>query len=71
MASERNSTASAAQPAASVGSADPRAACGERNFLSMMVCVDRMCRKAEFAQHAECVRLREIREQHDRNRDGL
>jgi serine/threonine protein kinase len=68
---QRNASASAAQPAASVGSADPRAACGERNFLSMMVCVDRMCRKPEFAQHAECVRLREIREQHDRNRDGL
>jgi non-specific serine/threonine protein kinase len=32
-----------------------RASCGERNFFSMQFCLDRQCRKAEFARDPECV----------------
>ena len=32
-----------------------RASCGERNFFSMQFCLDRQCRKAEFARDPECI----------------
>jgi hypothetical protein len=38
---------------------DPRARCGERSFLSMLVCIKRQCTEPAVAAHAECVRLRE------------
>jgi serine/threonine protein kinase len=38
---------------------DPRARCGERNFLSMLVCIKRECTDPAVSAHAECVRLRE------------
>jgi len=39
--------------------ADPRARCGERNFLSMLVCLKRECQNAAVSAHPECVKLRE------------
>jgi len=50
------------------GTADPKAACGSRMFIALMMCVDRKCREPAHAQHPECVRLREIREQRERDR---
>jgi serine/threonine protein kinase len=47
---------------------DPQAACEGRRFLALMLCVDRKCAEPAYAQHPECVRLREIREQRDHNR---
>jgi hypothetical protein len=38
---------------------NPRARCGERNFLSMLVCLKRECEDPAVSAHAECVRLRE------------
>lgn len=49
------------------GAADPKAACGSRVFIALTMCVDRKCREPAHAQHPECVRLREIREQRERN----
>lgn len=48
------------------GAADPKAACGSRVFIALTMCVDRKCREPAHAQHPECVRLREIREQRER-----
>ncbi|RZT97768.1 serine/threonine protein kinase [Rivibacter subsaxonicus] len=42
-----------------------RAACGERNFFSMQFCLDRQCRKPEFARDPECVER--LRQQADRS----
>jgi serine/threonine protein kinase len=38
---------------------DPRARCGQRNFLSMLVCLKRECSDPAVSAHAECVKLRE------------
>ncbi len=38
---------------------DPRARCGERNFLSMLVCLKRECADPAVSAHAECLKLRE------------
>ncbi|MES2959474.1 MAG: serine/threonine-protein kinase [Pseudomonadota bacterium] len=48
--------AAAALPAAALG---PRARCGERNFLSMLICVKRECDDPALHGHAECVKMRE------------
>jgi hypothetical protein len=56
--------ASAAVPAAD--SQGPRARCGERNFLSMLVCVKRECGDPALANHPECVKLREQEEANTR-----
>jgi len=45
--------------AAAADPADPRARCGERNFLSMLVCLKRECQNAAVSAHPECVKLRE------------
>lgn len=47
---------------------DPQAACEGRRFLALVLCVDRKCAEPAYAQHPECVRLREIREQREHNR---
>ncbi len=47
---------------------DPRAACGERVFIALALCIDRQCRKPAFESHPECARLREMREQRQRDR---
>ena len=50
-------------PAAAAAVADgPRARCGDRNFLSMLICVKRECEQPALHGHAECVKLREQEE---------
>jgi serine/threonine protein kinase len=51
------------------GTADPREACGSRVFIAMTICIDRKCREPAHAQHPQCVQLREIREQRERDRN--
>jgi serine/threonine protein kinase len=36
----------------------PREACGDRNFLSMNVCMNRQCRDPAYARHPQCVEFR-------------
>ena len=67
------STASSApaKPAAAsaTAAAEPRSpteACGRRVLLALAWCIDRQCEKPEFQNHAECVKLRDIRS----NRQG-
>ena len=45
----------------------PRARCGERNFLSMLICVKRECEAPALQAHPECVKMRE-QEEAQRNR---
>jgi len=59
-APERSAAPAAEEPA---GPLDPRQACAKENVLMRVWCVDRRCEKPAYAGHAECVRLREIREQ--------
>jgi serine/threonine protein kinase len=40
----------------------PRARCGDRNFLSMLVCMKRECGDPVLTNHPECVKLREQEE---------
>jgi hypothetical protein len=40
----------------------PRARCGDRNFLSLLVCMKRECEAPSLAGHPECVRMREQEE---------
>jgi hypothetical protein len=40
----------------------PRARCGDRNFLSLLVCMKRECEAAALAGHPECVKMREQEE---------
>jgi serine/threonine protein kinase len=56
-------TASASAPAAaSAGeAASPSEACGKRVLLARAWCIDRQCERPLFQNHAECVKLREIR----------
>ena len=53
--------------AAAVTAAGPRARCGERNFLSMLICVKRECEAPALQAHPECVKMRE-QEEAQRNR---
>lgn len=55
--------AAAASEDAPAAPLDPRQACAKENILLRVWCVDRRCEKPAYAGHAECVRLREIREQ--------
>ena len=52
-------------PAAGVP-AGPREACGNRIFIAMSMCIARECKTPAYADHPECVRLREIDEQRGR-----
>jgi hypothetical protein len=42
--------------------AGPSARCGDRNFLSMLVCMKRECESASLRNHPECVKMREQEE---------
>ena len=45
----------------------PRELCGERNFLSMLICVKRECEQPALRGHPECVKMRQQEEsQRDR-----
>ena len=46
--------------------AGPREACGNRLFILMSMCIARECKNPVYAEHPECVRLREIDEQRGR-----
>ena len=51
--------------------ANPREACGERNFLSRAVCMDRQCRQPQYRSHPQCeefIRYAEARRQSERGR---
>jgi hypothetical protein len=48
-----------------VAAPGPRARCGDRGFLSMLICVKRECEQPSLQGHPECVKLRE---QEERNR---
>ncbi|MEK8033332.1 protein kinase [Ideonella sp. DXS29W] len=50
------------------GTADPRAACGKKVFLALALCIDRLCRDSTYSNHRECVRLRDLRDQRDQQR---
>ena len=62
--------ATATLPAAAVAAGNaigPRARCGDRNFLSLLICMKRECEQPAMAGHAECVKMREQEEaQRDR-----
>jgi hypothetical protein len=65
--------ASVATPARAMPAAPaaPREACGERNFLSMAVCMDRQCRQPQYRSHPQCeefIRYAEARRQSERGR---
>ena len=49
--------------------ASPSEACGKRVFIARALCLDEQCEKPRFHAHAECVALREAREQRARNRN--
>jgi serine/threonine protein kinase len=50
-----------------VAGAGPRARCGERNFLSMLICMKSECEQPSLRSHPECVKMREQEEgQRDR-----
>jgi hypothetical protein len=51
--------ASAPLPAQANAATGPRARCGERNFLSMLICVKRECEAPALQNHPECVKMRE------------
>lgn len=62
-----NTTVTAKAPAARSAGQTARASCGDRNFFSMQICLDRQCRAAEFARDPECVeRLRQQTERAER-----
>lgn len=48
-------------PDAMVEASSPTEACGKRVLLAKAWCIDRQCERPLFQNHAECVRLREIR----------
>ena len=47
--------------------AGPRATCGERNFISLLICMKRECDQPALNGHPECVKMRE-QEEAQRNR---
>ena len=38
----------------------PRAACGDRNFFTMAICMKRQCGKAVYTQHPQCREMRRL-----------
>jgi serine/threonine protein kinase len=48
--------------ATSADPAGPRARCGDRNFIAMLVCMKRECDDAALRGHPECVKMREQEE---------
>ena len=59
--------AAAAQAVTNSVAFGPRARCGDRNFLSMLICVKRECEAPALHSHPECVKMREQEEtQRDR-----
>jgi hypothetical protein len=61
-ASAARTVRSAASAVFASADAGPRARCGERNFLSMLVCIKRECEAPSLRNHPECVKMREQEE---------
>jgi serine/threonine protein kinase len=51
-----------AAPGVADAAAGPRARCGDRNFLSQLVCMKRECDDPALRGHPECVKMREQEE---------
>ncbi len=49
----------------------PRQACGNRVFIAMAFCMKRQCEKAQYRQHAQCIRMREQEAQQQRQQQGF
>jgi len=69
VAVQQPAPASAAVMAESHLPSSPSEACGKRVFLARALCLDEQCATPRFHGHAECVALREAREQRQRNRN--
>jgi serine/threonine protein kinase len=50
------------------GPLNPRAACGDRFFIALALCMKRYCSRPEYTRHGECARMRE---QEEANRQML
>jgi len=50
--------------------ASPQDACASSSFLARPFCMERECEKPQWQSHAQCRRLRELRENRERNRNG-
>ena len=61
-----DATAATGQAGPNAAALGPRARCGDRNFLSLLICVKRECEAPALHSHPECVRMRE---QEDSQRD--
>jgi hypothetical protein len=40
----------------------PREICGDRNFISAAICMNRRCDEAQYKKHPQCVALVEQRQ---------
>jgi len=47
----------------------PRATCGDRNYLSMAVCMDRQCQQAAYRSHPQCAEFRRYADARRRSHD--
>ena len=47
----------------------PRANCGDRNYLSMAVCMDRQCQQALYRSHPQCAEFRRYADARKRSQD--
>ena len=49
--------------APTAGPKTARAACGDRNFISLAICIDRECEQPKFRNGTECVKVLEVKRQ--------
>jgi hypothetical protein len=59
---QRNAARREAEASESARGASPAEICGDRMFLSRLICMKRECSKAEFSAHPQCVRMRQQEE---------
>jgi serine/threonine protein kinase len=55
-----------AEPATDAAPRSPKAACGDRNFLALAMCVNRECQAPRWREHPQCVEARHAEEQRQR-----
>lgn len=58
----RRDSEPARRETAVAGPLNPRAACGDRVFIALALCMKRYCSRPEYTRHAECARMREQEE---------
>jgi serine/threonine protein kinase len=65
---QRSAEASAAsvRPATDAAPRSPKAACGDRNFFALAMCVSRQCQAPHWREHPQCVEIRYAEEQRQR-----